>query len=501
MSIRKSPRLPWADETVVVKQNLIKWLQLNFSPLFQAIPLPLTMTSSATPSSRRVSEIRAVIHGFIAERLDAKLEKLSEDDPKREVLIAKYEPDAWLADAARRIDQIQAVTHALKATHPDARGTSLYALPSQLPCCATAVGSYTLGAEFTSDVVGNAAALDVYKFLKLEIDGRSLLDSLLAEDEDALNALSDDIAKARGLRDAFVSLTQPRESLPASHTLAKQIYWLEGDVPTNDSEYHLLAPLYATSFAQKVYAVIQEDRFGEEAKRARDARRENKPHEGVVHDYPHLAVQKMGGTKPQNISQLTSERRGYNYLLSCAAPIWKTPDLPSLHKVSSFFDVTYGGRPDVRKTLSDFLRFLKTDPAPNKDTRNRRDAYTDMLIDELVQLAARYQQGWEPGWSRAPEIDLPWEERLWLDPYRSLLPEEEQFRKDWVWLDWPNQIGDRFGRWLNSKLEQYLPAGDVEFRHWKKELLLDESQGGWAQQLHRQLKKLEVPTCMPNRES
>jgi len=458
--------------------------------------------SSLSPSlsSGRASKIRSIIHAFISERLAAKLEKLSEDDPKREVLIAKYEPQAWLADAARRVEQIQAVTHALKATHPDARGTSLYVLPSQLPVYTSAVGSYSLGAEFASDVVGNAAALDVYKFLKLEIADRSLLDSLLAEDADALSALSDDSGSARALRDAFVSLTQPRESLPASHTLAKQIYWLEGDDPTNDAEYHLLAPLYATSFAHQVYNTIQDDRFGEEAKKAREARRENKPHEATVHDYPHLAVQKMGGTKPQNISQLTTDRRGYNYLLSCAAPIWKTPDLPSLHKVSSFFDVIYGGRPDVRETVSGFLRFLKTDPAPNRHNRDRRDAYVDTLLDELVQFAARYQQGWTGGWSREPEIDLPWEERLWLDPYRGLLPEEEQFRKDWIWLDWPNQIGDRFGRWLNGRLDQYLPAGDVEFRHWKKELLLDESQYGWAQQLHRQLKKLNVPSSMPHRE-
>jgi len=456
--------------------------------------------SSPSTDPIRVSEIRSIIHAFIGERLAAKLEKLSEDDPKREPLMAKYEPQAWLADAARRVEQIQAVTHALKATHPDARGTSLYVLPGQLPAHTTAVGSSVLGAEFISDVVGNAAALDVYKFLKLEIDGRSLLDSLLAEDEEAFSALSDDSAKARELRDTLVSLTQPRESRPASHTFAKQIYWLEGDTPTDDSEYHLLAPLYATSFAHQVYNTIQDDRFGEEAKKAREARRENKPHEGTVHDYPQLAVQKMGGTKPQNISQLTTERRGYNYLLSCAAPIWETPDLPSLYKVSSFFDSVYGSRPDVRKTISDFLDFLKTDPAPDMETRNRRDAYTDTLIDELVQLAALYQKGWELGWSREPEIELPWEERLWLDPCRGLLPEEAQFRKDWIWLDWPNQIGDRFGRWLNGRLEQYLPAGDTEFRHWKKELLLDESQDGWAKQLHRQLKEIEVPAYMPKRE-
>jgi len=455
------------------------------------------MSATLDSSPVRVSQIRAAIHAFIGERLAAKLEKLSEDDPKRESLIEKYQPEAWLADAARRVEQIQAVTHALKATHPDARGTSLYVLPGQLPVHTAAVGSYILGDEFPVDVVGNAAALDVYKFLKLEVNGHSLLDALLAADPDALNALSGDTAKAKALRDAFVSLTQPCGALPASHSLAKQLYWLVGQDPSDDSAYHILGPLYGTSFAHQVYTTIQEDRFGEEAKKSREARRENKFHEGIVHDYPHLAVQKMGGSKPQNISQLTSERRGYNYLLSCAAPIWKTPDLPSLYKVASFFDSVYGSRPDVRKTASDLIRFLKTDPAPDKYTRDRRDFYIDTLLDELVQLAARYQKGWPPGWSRESEINLPWEERLWLDPYRALLDGEEEFRKDWELLDWANQIGDRFGRWLNIKMEQYLPAGDVEFRYWKKELLLDS---GWAHQLHQKLKKLDVHTYMLHRE-
>lgn len=74
---------------------------------------------------------RAAIAGFIDARREAKL-KGNEGDAAA-AAAAKYSYDAWLADAVRRVSQIQAVTHVLKATHPDARGSSLHITPSRLP--------------------------------------------------------------------------------------------------------------------------------------------------------------------------------------------------------------------------------------------------------------------------------------------------------------------------------------------------------------------------------
>jgi len=450
------------------------------------------MPEAANPP--RSAHIRTAIHAFIRERLSSKLEKLQEDDPKRAELIAQYQPAAWLEDAARRVRQIQAVTHSLKPIHPDARGTNLYIVPEQLPLRAE-VGSHVLGEHFSGDVVGNAAALDVYKFLKLDIDGGSLLDALLAEDANAVHALDENAGKASQLRDAFISLTQSGETQPATHPLAKQLYWLVDEDPTDDAAYHLLAPLYATSLAHCVYTTIQEDRFGEATKAARQAYRENKDHEGVLRDYPQLAVQKLGGTKPQNISQLNSERRGYNYLLSCAPRVWRSQPLRRLHGLPSFFNpAIYGALPDVGMTISDLRHFLENDPRPIMQTRDRRDAYIDTLIDELVQLASRYQTELPAGWSLDPNVNLDENECLWLDPRRAEIAEEIEFRKKWLWMEWPDRIGHNFARWVNSKLAYRLPVGDIEFRHWKKELLLDERSGGWARKLHELRKKLEKMT-------
>lgn len=437
---------------------------------------------------------------FISERLKTKLEKLKDDDPKRPELLEQHNLNTWIADASRRVAQIQAVTHSLKPIHPDARGTNLYVEPASLPAL-TELGSHALGEHFVGDVVGNAAALDVYKFLKLEVNGRSLLAALLAQDADALAALHTDPRQAQALRDAFVSLTQPRAGGPSSHTLAKQLYWLTGDDACADADYTLLAPLYATSLAHAVHTQVQEDRFGEANKAARQARRERKAHDGVFHDYPGLAVQSMGGTKPQNISQLNSERRGMNYLFSSLPPQWQASTVRLPVHVESVFDRLFIARPEVRHTVQVLRRFLESDPEPNLATRQHREALLDTLLDELVSLAAELQQLLPPGWSRDDERfeKLDDNQKLWLDPLRAELPEEAEFASKWLWMDWPAEIGKAFARWVNEQLRDRLPVGDAEAREWKKVLLTDED--GFKQQLRELRDTLDAPHYIPIRKT
>ena len=455
---------------------------------------------SEAPETGGKAGYRAAISAFLQERLQAKLDKLKPDDPQRDEVIASFAHDVWLASAAKRVEQIQAVTHSLKPIHPDARGTNLYVEPRTLPPLAE-LGSHALGERFVGDVVGNAAALDVYKLLKLEVNGRSLLIALLAHDADALAALHADPTQAEKLRDAFVSLTQPRAEGPSSHTLAKQLYWLTGTDACDDSHYILLAPLYATSLAHAVHAQVQEDRFGEANKAARQARRERKMHDGVFHDYPGLAVQNMGGTKPQNISQLNSERRGMNYLLSSLPPQWKASAVRLPVHATSVFDRLFIARPEVRRTVRALRVFLEPDPDANLATRDRREELLDALVYELVSLAAELQQMLPPGWSRDDQRfkELAYEEALWLDPLRAEIPEEAQFAHDWQYMDWPAAIGKAFAGWLNAQLRDKLPVGDAEAREWKKVLLTDED--GFKQQLRELRNKLDAPHYIPIRKT
>lgn len=439
------------------------------------------MNADATAASA----LRELIEQFLQERRDAKLEKLpSDDNDKREALIAQFQFENWVDDAARRVGQLQVVTHSLKPIHPDAKGTNLYAPPETLNRT-DAVGSHTLSANFPGDVVGNAAALDVYKFLKLEYQGKSLLERVLDNDSDLAAAVSQDPKKAQQWMDAFATITETGGH-EASHTRAKQLYWLVGQDPIDDGGYHLLAPLYATSLAHQVFQTINHDRFGEEAKEARKARRDGGYSEVGYRDYPDLAVQKFGGTKPQNISQLNSERGGNNYLLASLPPRWISSDVRAPLNVTSSFQ-RFGRRPSVRQLVRELRRFLESDPSATYETRDKRDDLNAALMDELM-LFSMELLSLPPGWSANENCRLPEEEQLWLDPGRAEL--DDAFRQKRQDTDWPLEIRRRFALWLNKALGRRLPLGDVEHEHWSQELRTDPSSGREMDRDQRWMKSL-----------
>lgn len=430
--------------------------------------------------SERTQLLGLKIRSFLQHRLVGKLNNLAVNDPKRAELAAIYQPAEWLANAARRVSQLQLVTHPLKATHPDARGSSLFVSPVKLPV-REEVGTHVL-ADFTSDVVGNAAALDVYKFLKLEHEGQTLLALMQAGDADLLAALSNDAEQAAVWLSTFCSITEPVGCL-ASHALAKQIYWPvspDGHLPNvhNDSDFHLLSILHSSALSHWLYCEIQEHRFDDEAKAARQAQRECKSHPRGYHEYPQLAIEKKGGTKPQNISQLNSERKGSNYLLASLPPKWGASAIHPLFNVDSLF-VCFGRLPVVRRLLRELRNYLgKQSPAANNlHIRNRRDTWLEAIFTELLQFGAAYSNSLPKGWSADASCRLPLEEQCWLDPYRA--EGDEEFNKVFQWQDWPYQLAERFARWLNGSLgaerlsKHQLVLGEAEFDYWRRELTHD----------------------------
>lgn len=428
----------------------------------------------------RAKAFRSAIAGFIEARREAKL-KGKDDDAE---LASNYEYSTWLADAARRVSQIQAVTHVLKATHPDARGSSLHVKPDTLPRHAD-IGSHLLTDDATDDVVGNAAALDVFKFLKTEVNGRRLLDWMQAGDVDLSSALADDVDTANAWMSAFSSLVRPNEE-PASHPMAKQVYWLAGIDPTDDAQFHLLQPMFSSTLAHAVHGDIQDSRFGENNKVARQAFREKKPSDTPYRDYRNLVARKLGGTKPQNISQLNSERGGINYLLaSLPPPAWQPSGTQLLKQGSAFESLLwFGGMRELLKVLVDFLG---DDPAPTMDTRRHRETIEQAIGQELAMFGASIRGRYEAGWTRESECRLPICEQLWLDPDRSELPprddpshphwkeDDQAFVVAYHQGNWADEVAERFGDWLNSQLHR---AGLVgvswpERNHWARQAIID----------------------------
>lgn len=178
-------------------------------------------------------------------------------------------------------------------------------------------------------------------------------------------------------------------------------------------------------------------------------------------------------------------------MLSSLPPQWQASAVRLPVHATSVFDRLFIARPEVRRKVRALRVFLESNPDANLATRERREELLDALVDELVSLAAELQQILPPGWSRDDErfADLHRSEQLWLDPLRAEQRDEADFAREWLQMDWPAAVGQRFANWLNAQLRGALPVGDAEARAWQKELLTDED--GFQQQLRTLRQRLD----------
>jgi CRISPR-associated protein Csy1 len=382
---------------------------------------------------------------------------------KRQKLEEKFFPVNWLTDAADRAKQRQLVTHALKFTHSDAKGSSYYAPGGDQQSKNTQQREIVSTATLTKlsiDSVGNAAALDVAALLQLEHDGKTLIEYIRNKDATPLQPFALSEEQLLNWLDGFGQVLL--DGKPSSHKLAKQLYF-----PIGDGKYHLISPLYPSSLAHAVYERIASSRFSEEAKQIRKDKRETKYNKAVLIDYPDTALQTFGGTKPQNVSQLNSRRGGKSFLLNCGPPHWRSQNKPPLGIKTIFSQNHFSLR--VRNEiwmLRDFLN-RRSDENRTFAVRNKRADLIDKLIDSLFQYGAEIQNLKEwAGWSAAPECKLARAEQLWLDPRRG--ESDEVFAQEREKNDWQKSIANQFAFWLNSRIKsKKIIPGDVEHREWK----------------------------------
>lgn len=381
---------------------------------------------------------------------------------QRRELEAHYEDRAWLTDAAARAGQISLVTHAIKYFHGDAKGSSVFSSVQNSRTDSLSTASLNVAAV---DAVGNSAALDVAKLLQTEHQGDSLLASLQRGDHSALTTLAENEQQ----RDLWVSgfMQALSDKTLSSHKLAKQIYFpVDGN-----GNYHLLSPLYSSSLAHALYQRINTSRFSETAVAARKARREQQWSAVTLPIFVDIAVQGVGGTKPQNISYLNSARGGKSYLLRCAPPQWQSSLKPPLEQKTIF-----SGR--LRKLAAESLRQLRqylVSVAQQENTqaiRQKRAELVDEIIGVVFSYAAEIQSlHAQSGWSANSDCQLSHCQQLWLDPLRQ--HHDQQFKQQRESENWQKEIAGDFAHWLSTYLDrdEKLTMGKTEVTELSSELL------------------------------
>ncbi|OOF07846.1 type I-F CRISPR-associated protein Csy1 [Salinivibrio sp. MA427] len=376
---------------------------------------------------------------------------------------AKFEPIHWVTDAATRAKQISLATHCPKFVHSDARASSMLVTDIDKSEFRY-LTSYSL-TDKAIDAVGNAAALDVARFLKITVEGESLISQLQAGHISVLKPLTDDANLLETWRAGF-SLALGDQVLSA-HNLIKQTYF-----PVNEGEYHLLCPLYSSSLAHTLYTKVRATRYGEKVKAIREAKNKQHYHPERLEAFPRTVKQTFGGSKPQNVSQLNSERHGEGFLLNAAPPSYQQqPEDPS--KQTSIFNRRLAYQ--ASHLIHDFRSFLAslTERDRNFATRYRRDHDFILPLTDLVfDYAARVQLQVSAGWSQGADdkaCRLKREHALWLDVYNP----DAQFQREREAQDWLDTVASDFAAWLLRQLEdkKHYLLGDTEFNYIRKVFL------------------------------
>jgi len=379
---------------------------------------------------------------------------------KSEPIENKFKLINWISDAAKRAKQLSLATHAPKYSHSDSKASSVFI--TNFDTNLNYVNTASL-AVISKDFAGNSATFDVASFLKVSVNGESLITQLQQNHAQALSAFTDNDELLQTWVDGF-KLALGDEKL-SSHNLSKQIYFpIKSE--SNDLEYHLLCPLFSSALAHNLHKKVSDTRFGD-SKDIRDARRANKYHERMDISFPNTAIQTFGGSQPQNISQLNikSERGGKVYVLNTAPPAFQAQVKPPMNNTNLFNrQLTY----KVSGYLRDFKAFLsKLKPEENNfKVRYKRDYHFILPILDQLMIHAANIQTLPAGWASESNCKLKHAHALWLDVYNP----NESFQREREKLDWQAVIAADFASWLIKQLknDEKYRLGDIEHAYFSK---------------------------------
>ncbi len=418
------------------------------------------------------------IKDFLQERKEARIKSKTKasmtDEEKQEVIDAAEEAlslASWLPSAAKRASQLSMVSHPGKFTHPSAKTSSLIAESPR-----KADGFLRTGNVETSlDVFGNAAALDVYKFLMLKMeDGRSVLEHLEANTDEIQQQLGQLTTGAPANADLFDSPQDAATSTTSYNEIKSGLLAIkqndDADVKTHerikqvyfpvDEDYHLLSIFTPSGLMFALKDRINHIRFSDEAKSAREARKKGQLDEQGFAEIYDLTVIGFGGTKPQNVSVKNSQSGGKAYLLPSMPPTLQQQSiqLPRRDFFSNSLNPWH-----YREEFQSFHTLVSTDHN-NVNIRNAIDNLIQFIITQIIEKAWALRRA-EAGWSEGERYSkLPRYQKIWLDNAYTQEREDDD--------DWLAEIEKAMARWFllayRKVIKQPKGMGDDELPHIKR---------------------------------
>ena len=388
------------------------------------------------------------IHTFLNERKELWLKdrvKKAENDVERAELQQqaddRFSLKEWLPDAAKRVSQLSMVSHPSKFSHPSAKTSSVIAQVKSAQDGHLRSGNV----HYPLDVFGNAAAMDVYKFLSLNLaEDYTVLTGFEHDHEDLKSLIEKSSLNFTSLKQAFLVIKNDDTSSKTDH-LVKQVYF-----PIADTEYHLLSILTPSGLIARLKLAIDQLRFSEATKEAKEKRKKNE-HDAIGYaDIFDLTVTAYGGTQPQNVSVLNSQNAGRAYLLSSCPPILekRTVRLPS---IDFFAQCLY--RKNYQDSFLQLHKFMQLD-LNNIDIRTAIRNLIQFVIDQVLLKGFKIRDYYPEGWSQQEYYaSLPKLQRVWLDSMYI-----EQREND---SEWRNELSEDIARWILRSYEKVISESEM----------------------------------------
>lgn len=436
------------------------------------------------------TEVRNAISGFLGEMLEKKLtdrqkelKELTDNGvgathPKMvaavsaiEALERNYDYDYWLNNAATKmVNQVTLATHISKGVHSMSRGDSvLFKNSDNLPRHLSSSHDYQDRTDVL-DVSGSAASLPLYNFINTVVtDGVTIKDLIVSSSPSLLEVLSDDPDTAQSYLDAFQGLFSKKIDQPITSDLNKQLLF-----PTNadclnvssisDLGYVNVVPLYASVFSQQIRTAVNDIRFSEQNRAAitnRFASDANPDEQVPYQTVSDLAVLKLGGTKPANISKVVVMSSGEVLLLPSLPPhTVKASQFEISKRINSLFEnVSFG-----RKTKSAFYElgfaFAQYHNQANYENKQARKNALQVLLTLIFNIANELRDrdaGWLAGYN------LTTAQTFWLDPNRGSLAGQEAYQAERDAINWQDQVLADIANHINSTLKTRLVNYADEF--------------------------------------
>lgn len=378
---------------------------------------------------------------WLKQRVKASMSDEEKAEKERECE-EKFALENWLPDAAKRAGQLTMATHPCKFSHPSAKTSAIIAISENKPDGFLRTGNAVAG----PDIFGNAAALDVHKFLSLADEkGIEILKHIERGAKEIKTILSINSMTFEELQSGFLAIKKNEGNQTTSERV-KQVYF------PADGNYHLLSILTPSGLMYEMRDRINDLRFSDQTKEARELRRKNQYSETGFDDLLNLTMIGYGGTKPQNISVLNNKNGGKAYLLPSVPPTLRKEHVRLPRQ--NFFEKFLRWR--QFSFLFTSLQKLLASGYNNINIRDARDSLIGSIVDRLIDQVWTIRQQ-EPGWSNGEKYQsLPVSQKIWLDS----LYEEDREEGD-VWLD---TIVSEISRWVSRSYNKTIKTSEKKLR-------------------------------------